>query len=394
MGRKKICENCDYEQELRADRKARRSWRCYDCNHSNKLPFVIIATILAIGSLGLVYADHPIPLESWNWHACTLTGFPLENGTIITDWKCVWSSYFDRITDEWKPLPPIENQTIPTPEGAFVILPPDERIEEIIEEPKDQMDLDFEGFLHPEEPLSFDEIQIKAAIEKLDECRTGLGAWAAFQQQGAIEFYVNQSRFTLGTGETSYEVHQLMKIKKAIEACRIMEKGARAGTVSIAHLHAYMADIAGLDYLGRSDVPARYNATDSPFTDPITEDDIKNEIKAAQEYLRNAPFMNPNLGCLPTEADPDRCVNRGGPTEGLKCQTVGQPAPIGVLAEKVCPLDSYNQSIRDNPPQTYEDTRQLLCDYYLDTYKHKYGTDDFPAWLNHCLVEDETEDVN
>lgn len=347
---------------------------------------IIVLLVIGFSSVYATEVTVDVPFDFWNTDFCTFIGFPLENGTTLYEYECVWTGWVHQISPEWQIILPEDVIELPLPLApeAFVVIPPTDRPE--IEEPKDQMDLDFEEFFEEPEPLTFEQKQIVAALEKLDECRTGLGAWAAFQEQAAIEHYVNASRYSFGTGETGSEQHQILRILKAIEECRIMDKGARAGTVSIAHLHAYMADQLGLDYLGREQT--QFGETDFSdqmvHTDPLTDEDFEDEIEAAETYLDNAPFQNPYKELTG--------VNRGGFTEGKKCDTKGQPAEIGKLAEEVCPLDRYNQFIIDNPPKTYEDALQALCEHYLDDYAHKYGTDDFPAWLNHCDIPVEVEE--
>jgi len=385
---KKTCKKCGYQQNLRDDRKAKHRWRCADCGFYNKLAILASFAILMFLP-GIVYAEEvPLPLadpydDTW----CTFLAFD-ERVRFTCNWDWLLPDYV---------IAEINQTDIPArisdmPQHNLDLA---DKIRLLLEQgvqPDDPIDVTIPE-RPPEVPLTIEQKQIQTALDKLDECRTGSGAWAAFMEQGAIEFYVNQSRWLLGTGQTGYEQHQLLKIAMAIEECRIMDKGARAGTVSIAHLHAYMADVLGVDYLGRPTNPP-FGETDFTdrmvHTDPVTAKDKVKAIEEAEKYLREeAPWMDPTLGCIPTEDDPDRCLNRGSQPAGLKCQTVGQPAPIGVYATKVCPLDSYNQSILDNPPQTYEDTLQSLCDYYLDTYQHKRGSDEFPKWLDHCPIEDE-----
>ncbi len=392
---RKICENCDYEQELRADRKAKRSWRCYDCNHSNKLSLVVIFSILALGSLGLVYAED-LPLDQpFDDKYCTFLA--TSDHVIFT---CSWKWFLpDYIMDELDPgdiplkLSDIPQHNLELSDKIRLLLEhgepisPSEDISTIIEE-------------EPKEPLTFEERQIEASIKKLDECLRGLGAWQAYQAQTDIEYYVDESRYSFGIRDNLSQSIHIKRILLAIEECDIMRTYERMNLIGAYELNKVLADISGLDYLGRqAEHELAVDETDQSdtmvATDPVTARDKEQAIEEAEKYLRDeAPYMNPNIGCLPTEEDPDRCVNRGGQPEGLKCQAEGQPAQVGQYAKEVCPLDDYNDSIRRNPPQTYEDTKQLLCDYYLGTYEHKRGSDDFPKWLDHCPIEEETNATN
>ena len=390
---KKKCENCDYEQELRPNRRAKVSWRCYDCNHSNKLPFVIIATILALGSLGLVYAEEQaLPVEQpYDDKYCTFLA--TSNHVIFT---CSWKWFLPAYIMDELDLDDIPLKLSDIPQHNVELSDKIKLLLEKAEPPKDPMDLDFEEFLEPDEPLNFEERQIEASIKKLDECLRGLGAWQAYQSQTDIEFYVDESRYSFPIRDNLSQSIHIKRILLAIEECDIMRTYERMNLIGAYELNKVLADISGLDYLGR---PAEHllatDVTDQSdtmvFTDPVTAKDKEQAIEEAQRYLdEEAPYMNPTLGCLPTEEDPDRCVNRGGQTEGLKCQSVGQPTKEGQYPDSVCPLDSYNQDILDNPPKTFEDYQKRACDEFLPRYKHT----EIPVFLNHCPIEEETNDSN
>jgi hypothetical protein len=358
--------------------------------------FAIMA-LLVIGGITTVYADGAdhidLPVdEPFDDQYCTFLS--TGNHVIFT---CSWKWFLPEYVMAELDPDDIPAKLSDIPQHNFDL---SEQIKLLIDRGppapiEDPMELDFEEFLHPEEPLTLEQKQIVAALKKLDECRTGEGGYAAFMQQAAIEHYVNQSRYLIGTGATGYEEHQLMQIRKAIEACRILDKGPRAGTVSPAHYYAWLADVKGLDYLDRPiGHPLNPKVTDQSntmiATDPLTDDDFKTTIEEAEKYLRDeAPWMDPTLGCQPTEDDPDRCVNRGGQTAGKPCDTLGQPAPIGVYPEEICPLDKYNQFIIDNADTiTMDDILKRLCNEYLDRYLQTEAVE-IPAWLNHCPIEDE-----
>ena len=394
---KKKCENCDYEQELRPNRRAKVSWRCYDCNHSNKLSFVIIATILALGSLGLVYAEEQdLPVDQpYDDKYCTFLA--TGNHVIFTcSWKWFLPAY---IMDELDPLDiPLKLSDIP--QHNFELsdkirlllehgepVSPSEDIPTIIEE-------------EPKEPLTFEERQIEASVKKLDECLRGLGAWQAYQSQTDIEYYVDESRYSFPIRDNLSQSIHIKRILLAIEECDIMRTYERMNLIGAYELNKVLADISGLDYLGRpSEHLLATDVTDQSdsmiFTDPVTERDKEQAIEDAQRYLdEEAPWIDPTQGCMPTEDDPDRCVNRGGQPLGKACQTEGQPAQVGQYARQVCPLDDYNELILSNADTiTYEYILGLQCEYYFGMYAHKVNTDDFPTWLNHCIPE-VTEETN
>ena len=368
----------------------------------NKLGVIIIATILSLGSLGLVYADgEPLPVDQpFDDKYCTFLA--TSDHVIFT---CSWKWFLpEYIMAELDPDDiPLKVSDIPQHNVELA-----EQIKLLVEqgepEPiKDQMDLDFEEFLKPEEPLTFEERKIKASIEKLDECLRGLGAWQAYQAQTDIEYYVDESRYSFSARDNLSQNIHIKRILLAIEECDIMRTYERMNLIGAYELNKVLADISGLDYLGRTaEHELARDVTDQSdtmvFTDPVTKKDLEKAIEEAEKYLRDeAPWIDPTLGCIPTEDDPDRCLNRGGQPEGLKCQAKGQPTEFGEYPDKVCPLDGYNQFIIDNfETITMEDILTKQCDQYLEQYEHKRFTEEFPQWLNHCPIpeEEETNDTN
>ena len=117
-------------------------------------------------------------------------------------------------------------------------------------------------------------------------------------------------------------------------------------------------------------------------TDPVTPKDIADEVTEMEELrdrlIDERKFEDPYAEFTG--------INRGGQTEGLKCQEQGQPHDEYGSPVEVCPMDLYNKHIIDNfYTLTDSDIQQLLCTYYLTQYAHKIGSDEFPAWLNHCV---------
>jgi len=366
-----------------------------------KLGVIIIATMLSIGSLGLVYADgEPLPIEEpFDDKYCTFLA--TSDHVIFT---CSWKWFLEEyIMEELDPYDiPAKVSDLPQHNVELA-----DKIKLLVEQGEpapldDPMDLDFQEFLHPEEPLTFEERKIKASIEKLDECLRGLGAWQAYQAQTDIEYYVDESRYSFSARDNLSQNIHIKRILLAIEECDIMRTYERMNLIGAYELNKVLADISGLDYLGRTpEHPLATDVTDQSqegmvHTDPVTQKDLDKAIEEAEKYLREeAPWIDPTLGCIFNEDDPDRCVNRGGQTEGLKCQAKGQPTEFGEYPDKVCPLDDYNQHIIDNfETLTMDEILLLQCDQYLDQYKHKRGTVEFPAWLKHCPIEEATNATN
>jgi hypothetical protein len=380
----KKCENCDYEQELRSDRRARKQWRCYDCNHSNKLPFVIIAAILAIGSLGLVYSEEQdLPVEQpYDDKYCTFLA--VTDHVIFT---CSWKWFLDEIImAELDPFDiPLKTTEIPQhnldlADKIRLLLEKGNVTETEIPEPR------IEDVL-PDEPLTYEQRQIESSIKKLDECLRGLGAWAAYQTSNTIEYFVDDSRYSFAIRDNLSQNIHIKRILLAIEECDAMRTYERLNLIGDYELNKVLADIADKDYLGRGSAhPLEVDVTDQSdsmvATDPLTERDIADELadmeKIVQDLIDQRIYKDPYAELPDVDLQP----------AGKLCDTEGQPAPEGQYATRVCPLDDYNELILSNADTiTYEYILGLQCEYYFGMYEHKVGTDDFPTWLNHCLPE-------
>jgi len=367
---------------------------CPKCRRLVAIPSLIIAVLLVFGGFGLAYADEiDLPVdEPYDDKYCTFLA--TGNHVIFT---CSWKWFLpSEIMAELDP-DDFPDRISDIPRHNLELADKIELLLEEYEEPKDQMDLDFEEFLHPDVPKTFEERKIQDSIDKLDECLRGLGAWAAYQAQTEIEYFVDESRYSFAIRDNLSQNFYLKKILLAIEECDIMRTYERMNLIGDYELNKVLADLAGVDYLGRPQnqpVGATDQTDTMVHTDPVTDRDKVKAIEEAEKYLREqAPWIDPTLGCIPTEDDPDRCLNRGSQPAGLKCQTVGQPSPIGVYAERVCPLDDYNAYILATPTITPESIQNLLCVHYFGVYEHKLVGDaeEFPAWLSHCIPEVDEE---
>jgi len=358
----------------------------------NKLGLILIATMLTVGGLGLVHADEVtvnIPFNDWDLETSMFTGEKLGNGTMVYVFEMRWIGTLDQIMREWLsqlPETPEEFDKLTIPGTDTIIIPPEESPIKITErETREEVD---ERLMESvDERRAEIQREADALIENLAECRTGLGAYGAYQEQEAIESYTNQTRWQFAIRDNLSQDPQVGKILKAIEECRIMKKYADMNLVGAYELNRYLADLAGTDYLGRTqEHPLNPSVTDQSDsmveTDPVTDKDIADEITEAEELrdklIEERVFEDPNAEFTG--------INRGGQPEGLKCQVHGQPAPVGAYAPDVCPLSLYDTHILKNwEAITYSDVLQLQCDHFLYIYQHKIGTHEFPVWLNHCV---------
>ena len=384
MATEKTCE-CGYTQEMNdKTRKQNNKWRCYSCGTVNNYA-VFFAALFVVGTFGFAYAEE--------------VSLPLEQE--YDDKWCVFLADGDHVkfTCNWKWfLPPYvmaeANQTeVPK---TFSSMPDhNEKLAEFIKEllanpPAEE----------PPEPTADDIMRARIAekraeneaereklIGELAECRTGLGAFAAYQEQEAIEDYANKTRWEFGIRDNLSQNIQIGKILKAIEECDIMKTYAKLNLIGDYELNKYLADIADTDYLGRgSDHPLEPKVTDqsdaSTLTDPVTEKDRADELdemeRIMEDLIERRVYEDPEAEYTGE--------NRGSQPAGLKCQTGGQPHPLYGSAETVCPLDAYNAHVTANYDSLrYQDLLQLQCDNFLYIYQHKIGTDEFPVWLEHCV---------
>jgi len=390
MTMKRKCKKCGHTQTLKDGRKTKTSWRCSDCGYQNKLRNAIIALValLTITSMvGIAYADGAdhidLPVdEPFDDQYCTFLA--TDNHVIFT---CSWKWFLpEYIMVELDP-DNIPERLSDIPQHNFDL---SEQIKLLIEEGEpepieDPTDLDFQEFLHPEVPLTFEERKIQDSIKKLDECLRGLGAWAAYQDQTSIEYFVDESRWSFPARDNLSGNIQILRILKAIEECDIMRTYEKMNLIGAYELNKVLADIADVDYLGRGPAhPLEQKVTDQSdamvATDPVTPKDIADEIEDMERILddliEQRVFKDPYAELPDVNLQP----------EGLRCQILGQPSPIGVWATEKCPLSLYEEHILQNwDAITYTDIRQLQCDNFLYIYQHKIGTDDFPQWLNHCV---------
>ena len=347
-----------------------------------KLSFIVIAVILAGGGLGLAYAEEvDLPLdEPYDDSFCS---FLAANNYV--KFTCNWRWFLpDYIMEELRDdttfpglISEVPQHNLDLADKITLLLergPPDIPDIEDIPEPQPTK----------KEPLTTEERQIDDSIKKLDECLRGLGAWAAYQDQTEIKYFIDQSRWQFADRDNLSQNIPILRILKAIEECNIMRTYERMHLIGAYELNKVLADLADKDYLGRgAQHPLAQDVTDQSdsmvATDPVTPKDIADE-REDMEQLRDqliaeGKFKDPYAELPDVNLQP----------EGLKCQAGGQPTEFGEYPEPVCPLDAYNTFIRDNPTLVYNDYLELQCKYYLNMYIHKVGTDDFPQWLNHCV---------
>ena len=357
---------------------------------SEKLGLIIIGAMLVplLAFTQATYADHDVPFDFWDSHACTFEGTAINSTHMEYGFYCNWQGIFEQLTKDWQKIVPTEDGNYThNLAGAIIIQAPDGSIQEKIIEIVEEIDPDAERRAIIDERRAEEAAETEQLIGKLAECRTGLGAFAAYQEQAPIEDYANQTRWQFAIRDNLSQSGSLLNILKAIEECDIMKEYVRQHLITERELNMYLADQAGTDYLGRTqEHPLNPSITDQSDamveTDPVTDKDIADEVSEAEE-------LRDRLIAERVFEDPDadfKGINRGGQPEGLKCQVHGQPAPVGAYPADVCPLSLYDTHILTNwEAITYGDILELQCKHFLYIYVHKVGTHEFPVWLNHCV---------
>ncbi len=341
--------------------------------------------ILSIGLLGSAYAEEqPLPLKQpYDDKICIFTIVD-DRARFICNWDWLLpSEILSKINQTELPTNPSDLAMHNVGLADQISIWIEKAKQEQIEEQKRIAEIQ-----EPEpEPLTREEREIESAVKVLAKCQTGLGAFGAYQEQADIEYYTDQSRWEFQIRDNLSQSPVIGNMLKAIEECRIMVRYAEMGLIGDYELNKIMADLAGVDYLGRTaEHPLARPVTDQSDsmvqTDPVTPKDIADEI-TEMEQLRDKLIEERVF------EDPDAEFtgeNRGFQPAGLRCSVFGQPAPVGVWAEEKCPLSLYETHILKNWDDiTYTDILQLQCDNFLYIYQHKLGTDEFPKWLNHCV---------
>jgi len=122
--------------------------------------------------------------------------------------------------------------------------------------------------------------------------------------------------------------------------------------------------------------------SDSPSTDPLTEEDFAEEIEDAERFMCSEEGKQRGLCIREFEG-----INRGGYTEGAECLTQ--------LGKTMCPLKDWNALITSaiSAEENYTEIEDLVCEKYLNQYQHLVQriqegdeTAELPHWLAHCEV--------
>jgi len=378
---KKICKKCGHPQELREDRSAKTSWACSDCGHRNKLKIIALIALVALISIPIAYGEIDptnVPFPSPWMKDCT---YSVDEFLIF---NCIWRS--DRIPDEVKDkLANLENKTD--------ILPPDE-----YEASKTRIIIDWlttpppETIPEPEPPkptvrdilITKLDPGLKEAIEQLAECQYGYDGWEAIQQQ---TFYEIPDQMIAFDGKIRNEV-LIKRLNMAFQACYWQEKYP----LSAMYQNFVDADLLGLDRFNRTATQFFNQTTDftrgSEIYAPLTQADFDNATKQATDWLKTAPYIDPNLGCVPRDETDTRCQARGNPEPIVK-DARGYADYVNFKAGQVLTAQDFiNLEVK---------LKELQCIAHYPIYKHRTGREggaELPVWLEHCeSIENEFDRI-
>jgi len=250
-----------------------------------------------------------------------------------------------------------------------------------------------EPVLSPEQQAGIDEkiAELEQIYEDAVTCKAyGTEGNSMFQSYLEEKISKDKEEFT----ELPVNVREA-KLIKAREACRVFFEVAVHISDDPAMLEKFkaqqQAEIEEAARLAELEV-------DTDYTDPVTTEDIIDEQVDAQKTLAEYPtfYKNPYGECEPTEENPLRCENRGGPTEGAECG----PKP-GVSGESLCPQKAFQASLTYavSEEANYDVIQKLVCDAYLNQYtalveRIRAGdvTAELPAWLAHCDISEPVEE--
>jgi len=318
---------------------------------AEKLSTIVMIGMITIGLLGLgyAYADHPLPRYDYDQHLCYAT-FESEFSIYSCNWLYINERsanvtdtvYIDQRNDE-----PVNEFMVRLKEQVSILTKP-------IPEPKEPISF---SFISPEIIAKLEEKR-QATLDRYEEvkefCSYGVGAYHAIQVKEQFET-LNQLIQTVASDD-----YVGKELNKKYEACRIMK--------------AYKSMIS--QYIGLpsvdegSELGPQTDTTDSPFTDPVTPRDIKDAVDDAYEVLcTSVVYGNATKALYGCDIAIPEGV--GGVTEGAECQQSGQPAEIGTLADKICPIKQKLQWIKDNPTI---DTELLALDTLCNIFDASYGS--------------------
>jgi len=343
--------------------------RCPDCTRTVTIPALILLALIPLASFAIAEQQVLVSLPVDRPFMFDDCGLLTSTDGVV--YSCVWRWNVDPdIVTSFDPMP-INNQT-KYEIWLTEILP-------LIEaNPFDEPETPDEVIVGVEED---DDPEVRRALDKLGECQFGEGKWAGIVANYTREVPDELPIFTSGLDKQRV----LGQLARHFEECRGM---TQYPWLSVAYENRYLADSLGLDYLGRTPEMRAGNQPSLMFgiTNPVTDEDKQAEADKWRNWACGADNLHLKLcnAYLPLTGE-----NRGGFSDGSKCQTLGQPATEdGTQARERCPMQELIEYRSADPTSgdIHKAIQQAICDEYENQYE-SLASDKRPEWLSHCYNE-------
>ena len=353
--------------------------RCPDCTRTVTIPALILLALIPFASVAMAEQQVLVSLPIDRPFMFDDCGLLTSTDGVL--YSCVWRWNVDPdIVTSFDPMP-VNNQTkydiwleeiLPLIEANPYSEPetPDEVIVGVEE-----------GDKTPSRPLEDLDPEVRRALDKLGICQFGEGVWAGIVSNYTREVPDELPLFTSGLDKQRI----LGQLARNFEECRGMTEYP---WLSTQYLNSYLADQLGLDYLGRTVEHRLGNQPSLMFgmTAEVTDADKKAEADKWKAWTCSAENLHLKLcnAYLPLTGE-----NRGGYTDGTKCQKIGQPATEeGTSSRERCPMQEFIdfQSADPTSGDIHKAIQKAICDEYKTQYE-SLASDKRPNWLSHCYNE-------
>lgn len=383
-----LCKKCNKLHNYTGQNESGELATCPKCGHRNRIPAMIIATlILASLMFGTAYAYEEtvdIPRADY-WDIRTY--IQILDGS--SDWKFTVDFFYNETgvlvlngTNTNYQLNPEDDKAIARILEQIDLL----LVETILLNETDSSSMATEPEPLPQTPEQAERARI---LIELDNCYYGLeseysAAFGAIQPSGAIPNYGNVTRESFPERDNLNRDQPLLKLLMAVQECDIMKKAIKEGVIGIREANMAMEDlIIQEDYYGRSTAQENFGLDETRHTEgfDISEEDIQD---SAEQWLDwKCQEAQKALKLCPEEF---HGTNRGGYTDGLECQTLGQPSSKGGDAPLTrCPMQEMAAYLADDisTEELWAEIYKAQCDAYEIQYAH-LAYDKKPIWIQHC----------
>jgi len=202
----------------------------------------------------------------------------------------------------------------------------------------------------PEDP------ELLEAVKKILECQRGIGGWGAIQEQTVFETTSELPIFKDGLDRNA----KLAKLAKAYEECRGIKAYPLA--TSPEYLNKHVADLLGVDYLGREPTRQGLDMSDSPLTDPVSDQELLDDAAFWLEWVCS-PEREQWVYCPIQEVDFDRSE---------QYSTDRAPA--------------YQEWLNEEKDRIIQNPRVIACQQYYPVEAHK-AFENMSDFIQGCVTD-------